>query len=116
MMFEGSFLFLVAAGRSQFLGGFGTGGVLALPHHFLLVHFLRVIDVDVWALFLRDAALLFLVIVQDHAQVLEHGGGDLVAEVLDGGWHLVEVQLQDVVLSEAWVVIAAGNRESSLAA
>lgn len=110
-----SLLFL-SRRRSHLLCRFCAGCVFPLPHHFFLVHLLGVVDVDVRPLFLRDVSLLLLVVVEHHAQVFEDCGGDFVAEVFDGRGNLVQVQLKNVVLSVARVVVPAGNCETALAA
>lgn len=77
-----SFLFLTAR-RSHFLCRLRASCVLPLPHHLLFVHFFRIVDVDVGTFLLCDNALLFLVVIQDDAQILEYCRRNLVSEIFD---------------------------------
>lgn len=78
-------LLLLATGRPHLLGRLRPGGVLPLSHHLLLVHFLRVVYINIGPLLLGDHPLLLLVVIQRHTQVLQDAGGDLIGlEILCG--------------------------------
>ena len=93
-----------------------SGCVLTLLHHLLLVHFLRVINVNIGSLLFRYDPLLLLIVIQNHTQVVKHSWWDLVPEVLNGWRNLIQVHLKNVVLSVSWIIISASNSKSTLTA
>ena len=111
-----SFLLLISAGRPQFLCRFGTSSVLTLPHHLLLIHFLRIVDVNIRSFLFCYVPLLLLVVIEYNAQVLQHSRWYLIPKVFNRWGYLVQIQLKDIVLTESRIVIPTRYSKSPFAA
>ena len=62
--------FFLPARWPSFLGRTCSSGVFTLPHHFIFIHFLWIVDVHIWPLLSGYHPLLLFVVVQSHTQIL----------------------------------------------
>jgi hypothetical protein len=109
-----SFL-LLSTRRSHSLSWLSSCCALQLLHHLLLIHLLRIIDVDVWPLFFCNHLLLLLVIIKHNWQILKHILRYLIVfKVLYWTLNKIQIHHYNVLLSKSWIVIAARYSHSSL--